>query len=42
MPDPVQMLLKISKIKAYAILYGMESVEQKDGDMTLRLQAGTK
>ena len=38
MPDPVQMLLKISKIKAYAILYGMESVEQKDGDIILRLR----
>ena len=36
LPDPVQMLLKISKIKAYAILYGMESVEQKDGDIILR------
>jgi transcription-repair coupling factor (superfamily II helicase) len=34
----VQILLKISKIKAYAIMYGMESVEQKDGDIILRLR----
>ena len=38
LPDPVQMLLKISKIKAYAIMYGMESVEQKDGDIMIRLR----
>ena len=38
LPVPVQMLLKISKIKAYAIMYGMESVEQKDGDIMIRLR----
>jgi transcription-repair coupling factor (superfamily II helicase) len=29
LPDPVQMLLKVARIKAYAIRYGIESVEYK-------------
>jgi len=37
LPEPVQMLLKVAKIKAYSIQYGMESIEQKDGDITIKL-----
>jgi transcription-repair coupling factor (superfamily II helicase) len=37
LPEPVQMLLKVAKIKAYAIRYGIETIEQKDGDITIKL-----
>lgn len=38
LPDPVQNLLKVAKIRAYAIRYGIESVEQKGSEITLRLR----
>lgn len=37
LPEPVQMLLKIAKIKAYAISYKIESVGQKNGDIVITL-----
>lgn len=36
LPEPVQMLLKVAKIKAYAIQYGIESIEQKDENITIK------
>ncbi|SFX39981.1 transcription-repair coupling factor [Thermoactinomyces sp. DSM 45891] len=38
LPEPVQNLLKVAKIRAYAIQYGMESIEQKGTEITLRLR----
>lgn len=38
LPDPVQNLLKVAKIRAYAIRYGIETVEQKGSEITLRLR----
>ncbi|MFC7443358.1 transcription-repair coupling factor [Laceyella putida] len=38
LPEPVQMLLKVAQIKAYAIQYGIDAVEQKDGEITLKLE----
>ncbi|MBH8598768.1 MULTISPECIES: transcription-repair coupling factor [unclassified Thermoactinomyces] len=35
LPEPVQMLLKIAKIKAFAMSCGIEAIEQKDGDISL-------
>jgi transcription-repair coupling factor (superfamily II helicase) len=36
LPEPVQMLLKIARIKAFAMAYGIETIEQKDGDIALQ------
>lgn len=36
LPEPVQMLMKVARIKAYAIRYEIESVQQKDGEITIK------
>jgi transcription-repair coupling factor (superfamily II helicase) len=37
LPEPVESLIKVARIRAYARKYGVETIEQKGTDITLKL-----
>jgi transcription-repair coupling factor (superfamily II helicase) len=39
LPEPVQTLMKVARIRAYAIQHGVESIEQKNGEITMKLRS---
>ncbi|WP_170839980.1 transcription-repair coupling factor [Lihuaxuella thermophila] len=37
LPEPVQNLLRVARIRAYALMYGVETIEQKGDEISLKL-----
>lgn len=38
LPEPVYNLLKVAKIRSFALMYGIETIEQRGSEVTLRLR----